>query len=183
MSQARVASFFAKLATDATLAERATSLQGAEAALVALAREHGFEFTVAELAGFARGEAKLEALVERVSKDSALVARAAALAEGPPESAAAALRDLAKHAGLSFTPDEAPAIERVAATEPFFARFLVSQHTELSEDQLDQVAGGGGLPAEPLSRPIRTLKYPSDRDEAVTMKYPSDDDESMSFDE
>ncbi len=46
---------------------------------------------------------------------------------------------------------------------PFFARFLEGQ-------ELDEVVGARGA---------RTLKYPSDADEAVTMKYPSDDDETI----
>lgn len=45
--------------------------------------------------------------------------------------------------------------------QPFFVRFLEAQ-------ELENVNGG---------RPITTLKYPSDRDEAMTMKYPSDSDE------
>lgn len=55
---------------------------------------------------------------------------------------------------------------------PFFAKYLEGQKPE----------GDGAKPA-PLKtgvkagRPITTLKYPSDRDEAVTMKYPSDGDE------
>ena len=45
--------------------------------------------------------------------------------------------------------------------KPFFARYLEAQ-------ELATVGGGG---------PQQTMKYPSDRDDAVTMKYPSDDDE------
>lgn len=51
------------------------------------------------------------------------------------------------------------------ARKPFFARFL---ETEKPEEVKTEVEAG---------RPVTTLKYPSDRDEAVTLKYPSDGDE------
>ena len=49
-------------------------------------------------------------------------------------------------------------------TVPFFARFLQSQGNRVRTG----IQAGGKV----------TLKYPSDRDEAVTMKYPSDSDET-----
>lgn len=48
---------------------------------------------------------------------------------------------------------------------PFFTRFLQNQ-----ENRVRTGVKAGGL---------RTLKYPSDKDEAMTMKYPSDNDEYM----
>ena len=52
---------------------------------------------------------------------------------------------------------------------PFFAKFLEKQAEETEELEVETDLKAG--------RPITTLKYPSDRDEAVTLKYPSDGDE------
>ncbi len=54
---------------------------------------------------------------------------------------------------------------------PFFARFLEKQKPESNGLEIKSEIKGG--------RPATTLKYPSDRDEAVTMKYPSDGDEDI----
>ncbi len=59
---------------------------------------------------------------------------------------------------------------------PFFAKYLEGQKPEGEAQQGDEQKGAvkTGVVA---GRPITTIKYPSDRDEAVTMKYPSDGDE------
>ncbi len=59
---------------------------------------------------------------------------------------------------------------------PFFVKYL--EHQETADDaQKDDAQKGAVKTSVVAGRPITTLKYPSDRDEAVTLKYPSDGDE------
>lgn len=58
---------------------------------------------------------------------------------------------------------------------PFFARYLEGQMEDLSETELEAIAGGAGDAV--------TLAYPSDKEDAgdgtvVTQRYPSDQDDT-----
>lgn len=56
---------------------------------------------------------------------------------------------------------------------PFFAKYLEGQKPEGEAPKGDSLKTG-----VKAGRPITTVKFPSDRDEAVTNKYPSDGDET-----
>ncbi len=60
---------------------------------------------------------------------------------------------------------------------PFFVKYLEGQKPE-EEAQQEEARKGAVKTGVVAGRPVTTLKFPSDRDEATTLKYPSDGDES-----
>lgn len=73
---------------------------------------------------------------------------------------------------------------------PFFARYLEGQNIEeLSEEEMEEIGGSRNSVTGRSKDEVTTLKYPSDREDAVTrqtkddifvtLKYPSDNDEKI----